>query len=219
MRTIDLFEPDDPYWDGKRRDPLDRYYTPEHATEELVRYMGGRIHGDIWEPCCGADMIGRVLRRECDGITSYLGTDVDKNAKTGLWVRRRSGEWQQTEGPFQHDFIGVDNLNDPFDCMITNTPYLIPYPAFANGKADAADFVRRALRYQERNDCLIAMLLRLTWLEPADNRDEIFRLHPPSDVLILKRVHYLNSRHQNMATSCWVVWDPSKQGQTVRWAL
>lgn len=213
--TLDLFNLGPPQWDGDGRDPLDRYYTPEWATEELVKYMGGRIHGEVWEPCCGADMIGRVLRRSCDDVHAYLGTDVDSGADTGLWLRSRSG-WHKSEGPIAHDMLG-ERTHEYFDAIITNPPYTIPYK---NGKATAADFARRALEYQGRLGCLVAMLLRLTWLEPTQEREDLFREHPPTDVLILRRVQFIRSDIQNMCTSAWIIWDPAREGQqTVRWAV
>lgn len=218
--TLDLFDLGPPQWDGDGRDPLDRYYTPEWATEELIKYLGSRLFGSVWEPCCGADMIGRAVR-EHGPVSHYLGTDVDPKATTIEMRRNDDGVWEMEN----FDFSPVDFLNDvhpgdlsltsldTYDWIVSNPPYTIPYK---NGKATAADFVEQALMYR----CRVAMLLRLTWLEPTLDREELFRENPPTDVLILRRVQYLNSGSQNMCTSAWVIWDPAREGQqTVRWAV
>lgn len=217
MKTLPLFDTGAPQWGGEGRDPLDRHYTPEWATEELVKYMGARIHGAVWEPCCGADMIGRVLRAQT-GINAYLGTDVDPEARSGFWERAAIDgieRWREAKkAPL--DFLQWESLPSGITWIISNPPYTIAYSAHANGKATALDFVDKALSFGVG----IAMLLRLTWLEPCKERIDFFRNTPPTDVLILRRVNFLNSDVKNMCTSAWVIWDPARRGQqTVRWAI
>ena len=203
-----LFDIGTPQWDGDGRDPLDRYYTPESATQALLDYMGPRIYGVVWEPCCGQDWIGRVVRKH-PGVERVILTDVDPDSA-------REEEF---------DFLSSEAVFDFQDWIVTNPPYVIPH--WRNGTATASDFVREALAYQKdraqasaMTPCGVAMLLRLSWLEPCKEREDIFREHPPTDVLILPRVHYINAPGSNNMTSAWVIWDPTRQGQqTVRWAL
>lgn len=196
--TLDLFDLGPPQWDGDGRDPLDRYYTPESATEKLLKYMGSRISGIVWEPCCGADMIGRVVRRH-PGVERVILTDVDPDS-----AREE-----------HHDFLANEHSADFYDWIVSNFPYSIPY---GNGTATATDFTRIALA--NSSDCGLAALYRLSWLEPCKEREDIFRDHPPTDVLILPRVHYINAPGSNNMTSAWVIWDPAREGQqTVRWAV
>jgi hypothetical protein len=190
-----LFDLGLPTWDGEGRDPLDRYYTPEWATQALLDYMGDRISGVVWEPCCGADMIGRVVRHH-PGVTDVLRSDVDPDAACNVRL----------------DFLSGNPPRD-FDWLITNPPYVIPY----NGRtATASDFVRRALQYSCGG---VAMLLRLSWLEPCQEREDIFRKSPPTDVLILPRVQFINAPGSNNMTSVWVIWDHARKGETttMRW--
>jgi hypothetical protein len=190
-----LFDVGPPTWDGEGRDPLDRYYTPEWATQALLAYMGDRISGVVWEPCCGADMIGRVVRRH-PGVKRVILSDVDPMSAM--------------EEEF--DFLSDEAVFDFQDWIVTNPPYVIPY----NGRtATASDFVRRALQY---NCGGVAMLLRLSWLEPCQEREDIFRKSPPTDVLILPRVQFIHAPGSNNMTSAWVIWDHARKGETtMRW--
>lgn len=209
MKTLPLFDTGPVQWDGDGRDPLDRYYTPESATEELLKYMGARISGVVWEPCCGADMIGRVVRKH-PGIKRVVLTDVDPDSA-------REAHFDFIGPYWVNDFQGLPGSPEwasvDFDWILSNFPYSIPYD---NGTATATDFTRRALEM----DCGLAALYRLSWLEPCKEREDIFRDYPPTDVLILPRVHYINAPGSNNMTSAWVIWDPAKRGeQTVRWAV
>ena len=181
----------------EKRDDLDRYYTPEWATRLLVDYLGGDLAGSVWEPACGADWIGRVLRMH-SGINRYLGTDIDPDAIAGRWDRGYS-ELVRWWGPF-------DFLNDSSspgckaNWIVTNPPYNTP-------TGTATDFVRKAIEYRsEGNVQNIAMLLRLSWMEPCDERKDIWSQTPPSDVLVLPRVHYVGAGNSNSQTSAWFIW-------------
>jgi hypothetical protein len=196
MKTLPLFDIGTPQWDGDGRDPLDRYYTPESATQALLDYMGERISGVVWEPCCGQDWIGRVVRKH-PGVERVILTDVDPDS-----AREEHCDFLQCIFPTEDDWI------------VTNWPYSIPYNG---GTATASDFTRIALKQHDRG---LAALYRLSWLEPCKEREDIFREHPPTDVLMLPRVHYINAPGSNNMTSAWVIWDPARAGQqTVRWAV
>jgi hypothetical protein len=140
-------------------------------------------------------------------VTDVLRSDVDPDAACNVRL----------------DFLSGNPPRD-FDWLITNPPYVIPYNG---GTATASDFARKALEYQaDRSShspecpCGVAMLLRLSWLEPCQEREDIFRKSPPTDVLILPRVQFIHAPGSNNMTSAWVVWDPARKGQqTVRWAV
>ena len=185
------------------RDPLDRYYTPEWATQALVDYLGGRLAGGVWEPCVGKDWIGRVIRRS-PLVTSWHGTDIDPDASILHWDEYGSSEISATRD-FMHT---VPNWPD-LAWIVTNPPYKV-------GDLTATDFVRRALQFSQ-GGVNVAMLLRLTWLEPCADRSDILANDPPTDVLILPRVHFINAPSSNNCTSAWVIWDRNRPGSRVRW--
>lgn len=169
------------------RDHLDRYYTPEWATQALVDYMGERLAGCVWDPCCGQDLGGRVIRK-APHVTAYAGTDIDPDA---------------CANPV--DFFGRVFVFNGW--VVTNPPYRV-------GDKTATDFVRHALN----GSASVAMLLRLTWLEPCRDRVDILTNNPPTDVLILPRVHYIGAPASNNCMSCWVIWDRNHAGSRVSWA-
>ena len=209
--TIDLFGDTPP--PTSERDPLDRYYTPEWATQALVDYLGERLTGGVWDPCCGGDWGGRVIRK-APHVVRYLGTDIDPDATSrivGQWGNETIDHRLHDEFDFLDTAIGWGiGYDQPADnrCnwIITNPPYQL-------ANATAADFVRHALT----GSASVAMLLRLTWLEPCRDRVDILTLNPPTDLLILPRVHYINAANSNPCTSVWVIWDRNATGSRVSW--
>jgi hypothetical protein len=166
-----------------KRDPLDRYYTPVSATEPLLAYLGDRLAGKVHEPCCGADWIGRALRTH-EPVTHYLGTDID---------RGRGADMPARDFLVEEPFAGVD-------WYVSNPPFVIK----VDGQTImASDFVKKMLA----TGASVAMLLRLTMLEPCKDRAKILFDDPPTDLLILPRVHYINANNQNNCTSAWFIWD------------
>jgi len=187
-----------------KRDPLDRYYTPVSATEPLLAYLGDRLAGKVHEPCCGADWIGRALRVH-EPVTHYLGTDIDPDADSFHWSR---GRGRGTDMPAR-DFL----VEEPFagvDWYVSNPPFVIK----VDGRTVmASDFVKKMLS----TGASVAMLLRLTMLEPCKDRAQILFDDPPTDLLILPRVHYINAKNQNNCTSAWFIWDRERgeKGRTL----
>lgn len=197
--TMTLFDLEEPPETGGR-DPLDRYYTPEWATQALVDYLGSRFKGMIWDPCCGKDWGGRVMRAG-KHVEGYYGTDIDPDATCGYG---RPGT--EALELFAERFGFMDwHLAEHVDWIATNPPYRA-------GDLVASDFVRHALRYC--GDTSVAMLLRLTWLEPCGDRVDILTDDPPTDVLILPRVNFIGAPGSNPCTSVWVIWDRCKKQPT-----
>jgi hypothetical protein len=88
-----------------------------------------------------------------------------------------------------------------YDWVITNPPY-----ALSTG-AKASDFVRQAFAFAP----CVAMLLRLSWLEPCPDRADILQRRPPQQIIILPRISFTGPhgrRGTDSVTSAWFVWDP-----------
>lgn len=157
------------------RDPYDRYYTPAWASRVLLGYMGSRLSGSAWEPCAGAGHILDVLLEH--EALRVIASDI---------------------APARADVDQADFLTctaPPVDWIVTNPPYSTRF-------ATAADIIRRALDVAQVGVCA---LLRLSWLEPTDDRRDM--LPGVTDVLVLPRVHYINAPPANPSTSIWLVWD------------
>lgn len=184
---------------GERNDG-DAYFTPHFATRALIDYLGGfepghgRLVGRdgspvrIWEPCAGAGHIRDQLVRAIPSA-DVVASDV----------------YPRAPGIFTADFLGsLDFLAKAFgrfDWIVTNTPYTLDDPK--HGKVTAADFVRRALEVCDR----VAVLLRVAWLEPANDRFALYLDEPPTDYVVLPRVNYIGAPDGNNQTSIWYVFD------------
>jgi hypothetical protein len=136
--------------------------------------------------------MGHIVRvlEERFGVLGVLASDIDPDSP---YPRR--------------DFMGA--MAPEAQAIVTNPPYTTP-------DYTAADFVRRALEITPR----VAMLLRLSWLEPCGDRAGIFATSPPSEVWILPRVDFdgpnVGGANSNGATSAWFIWGTG-EGTVVRW--
>ena len=169
-----------------RRDALDRYYTPQWVTEALLDHVG--VSGNVLEPCAGTGGVADVLERH--GL-NVVRCDIDRGASPKNVIK---------------DFLNADSRVQihipPPAWVITNPPYATP-----DGRK-ASDFVRRAINIAPR----VAMLLRLSWLEPCGDRIDIFTEAPPSRLVILPRISFKGpggrgKSKTDSVTSAWVVWD------------
>ena len=226
MSNLALFDLEEPE-PTEGRDPLDRYYTPEWATQALVDYLGYRLTGSVWDPCCGKDWGGRVIRKS-PHVEGYLGTDIDPDAVGGGWsslawpnkTRESEGGLIPSKDPepfgdflksFNRDpkvWIGAIGGHDKDGCTdgFGSPDWIVTNPPYKTGSHTATDFVRHALNL----GLSVAMLLRLTWLEPCADRVDILTEDPPTDVLILPRVNFIGAPGSNPCTSAWLVWDRFK---------
>lgn len=193
----------------EKRDHLDRYYTPSWVTKALLEHLTHvwQPRDQILEPCAGQGGVADVL-----DLT--LGTD-------GVWFRVMRADIDPAADPRNEvrDFLSSDDTHEldhtlrradgftiwpqgwrSFDWVITNPPY-----ALKSG-AKASDFVRQAFTLAPR----VAMLLRLSWLEPCPDRLKILQLRPPQMVIILPRVSFAGphgKKGTDSVTSAWFVWD------------
>lgn len=175
---------------GGERDDFDRYFTPPWATLALMNYLGGRLRGTIWEPCAGQCHIANVLR---DAGHSVVATDINPH---------------ESLDDGAHNF-----LHDEAEIVTDSRPnWIVSNPPYRWGPYTATDFVRHALEIAVDG---VAMLLRLSWLEPCEERVDLFRSDPPKDLLILPRVHYLGAPGSNNQTSVWCIWEGERARQPV----
>ena len=61
----------------------------------------------------------------------------------------------------------------------------------------------------------VAMLLRLSYLEPCNNRAEFLSTNPPS-LIVLPRISFTGDGKTDNVTCAWFVWDFSAQHRQVR---
>jgi hypothetical protein len=95
-------------------------------------------------------------------------------------------------------FDARDNIAwpiEPYDWTITNPPF-----------SDELQILLHALRWSKN----VAMLARLSFLEPTLDRGPFWSAHPPTDIIVLPRYSFrLNDegkRQTDNVTCCWLVW-------------
>lgn len=109
-------------------------------------------------------------------------------------------------GVKQHDFLS----DDPLDCdgVITNPPYSL-----------ASQFAIRAIDLQLQ---LVALLVRIQFLEGIRRYNKLFCRSPPSEIYVFsERVPFYAGRINNAVKStschCWVVWRRGVAGTRLDW--
>ena len=169
---------------GGVRDALDAYYTPSWCTRALIDYLGPRLRGVVWEPCAGNGAIVDVLRAHAEFVHTVLASDI---------APRRDDISQANFLDCEHGFFGT--LAPIVDTICTNPPY-------STDTGTATDCVEKAIQLAPN----VAMLLRIGWLEPCEDRCELLTKRPPTDIIILPRVNYIGAPKGNNQTSVWVIW-------------
>lgn len=61
----------------------------------------------------------------------------------------------------------------------------------------------------------IAMLLRLSFLEPTEDRGWFLNEHPPTTLIVLPRISFTGNGKTDNVTCAWMVWDKSERGQRI----
>lgn len=171
------------------RDPLDRYYTPAWAVEALCERLP--VSGlRVLEPCAGDGAVAEVLRRR--GAVVVTG-DLDVAADT-------DHRWDFPALVRELGAAGFNARYGRFDLVVTNPPYATP-------TTSAADVIRAALEVAP----VVACLLRTSWLDVVDEREELLLTRPPAHLLALPRVGYRQPGQAgevrgSQYPSAWMLW-------------
>ena len=148
------------------KDPLERFDTPAWVTRALLAHLPA-LHGmRVIEPCAGAGAMSRVL--EADGSCRVQSFDVAPRAEGIHAVDTLASGFWLPGGRLTEPLIGY--------AVVTNPPF-----------SGAALLLRFAMRARVG---LIALLVRLTWLEAVNDRAD---LPDPDTLLILPRPTFIES--------------------------
>lgn len=158
---------------------FDYYPTPAWMTLALLRRVSVF---DVLEPCSGENAIADVLRANGLQVTTN-DADPSRPAATHLDATQRETWERLSPRPYRHGC--------PF-WTVTNPPFSL---------ADA--LVPLAVEHSIK----VAMLLRLSWLEPTAARQRFLAVHPPSLLIVLPRHSFKGNRSTDSVTSAWFVWD------------
>ena len=168
------------------RRPHDFYETPPHYVDALVRAFPELKSSLnlIFEPCVGKGAIS-------DNFANTLTNDIDPK-------RQADYRMDATDGKVWRVARAYARREQQFLYVVTNPPF-----------NQAADILRQALK--ECPGVMIAMLLRLSFLEPTKARRDLLERHPPSSIIVLPRYSFrLNDKGERATdnvTCAWMVWN------------
>lgn len=171
---------------GSRR-PNDLYRTPVWAVHQLLEAVS--IEGTVLEPCAGDGRIANVLR--LDARREVYTNDVDGRFDCDYaFDARHPGMWEAVSR----------EAGGKVDWVVSNPPF-----SFAD------QIVPLAFR---ESGIGVAMLLRLTWLEPTLARGEFLAEHPPK-VISIPRISFTGDGNTDNVPTAWFVWEHDRRVEDV----
>lgn len=172
---------------------LDKYYTPAFATRELLNHI--HLTGNVLECCSGDGAISKELKVSC---SKHLGSGAT------IWTNDIDVEMQ---ADFHSD------MTQPWPFKFHNFQWIVTNPPFNQ----APQIVPRA--YDMASDG-IAMLLRLSYLEPCfsrkSNRAQWLSEHPPNQLIVLPRISFTGNGKTDSVTCAWMIWVKGSTEQRIR---
>ncbi len=161
----------------------DFYPTPEFATRELLNRVS--IGGNVFECCVGDHAISRVLH-EGPRPSYVLTNDIDAACHADFHENAAARvSWEYF-------------TNRSIAWVVTNPPFQF-----------ASLIVPLAYEFAEEG---IAMLLRLSFLEPTEDRGAWLNEHPPTSMIVLPRISFTGDGKTDSVTCAWMIWEKGKQG-------
>jgi hypothetical protein len=159
------------------RVPLDFYETPGWQTWALMNHV--HITGRCYEPCVGGGAIPLAMASRGDGVHRYwITNDIDTRWRADSHHDAREEAAWHAASP---------------DWVVSNFPFNV-----------ATDIVKRAHAAAHVG---VAVLLRLSWLEPTADRRDFLAEFPPDLLIVLPRTRYNpNSKSVDSVTTAWMVW-------------
>jgi hypothetical protein len=165
---------------SSNRHPNDHYPTPTALTLALLKELP-HIGGAVIEPCAAEGRIAGVLRAH-PSVTSVITNDIDVTMPTGYH--------EDATDPTATFWL------TPADWVVTNPPF---------NQAD--QFVRLGWGKARLG---VAMLLRLTYMEPTRKRAQLLKEMAPSMshliVFSQPRPSFTGDGRTDSTTTAWFVW-------------
>lgn len=163
------------------RNPLDAYYTPSWMTKGLTGRLP--IIGTVLEPCAGDGGIADVI------LDTSLAEDIFCNDIDP------AQDWCDFHmDAAMPEFWEQMRESGGFDWVITNPPYdpkLLP------------EIIKGALETAEVG---VAMLLRLSFLEPTEERTLWLPRNEPDCAIVTPRHSFTNNGKTDSVTTAWFIW-------------
>jgi hypothetical protein len=169
------------------RSSHDHYPTPRWCTEALLHRFFPPRFAAVLDPASGEGEILDVMRERCS-TRATLGIELHPGRAAAACER----------GHLVSVGDGLASSWADADVVVGNPPYSL-----------AEDFAWKAASWAAeggyRGPAIVALLLRLSFLEPAGTRRALFRTHPP-DVLILPKRPTFAGKGTDSTTSAWLLW-------------
>lgn len=165
---------------ARRQD--DFYATPAWQTRALLaRLRPFTPRERVLEPAAGDGAIVREL--DARSITVITNDIVARPPLLPdfLLDARRNASWSAFAAAGAIDYV-LSNL--PFDVSFEIAQHAYEYANFA-----------------------VILLLRLSWLEPTEDRGAWLCGHPPTSVIVMPRHDYRGNGATDSVTSAWMVWE------------
>lgn len=102
---------------------------------------------------------------------------------------------------FHHDVTLPWNFPQQYDWIVSNPPFNV-----------ASQIIPRAW---DAAVVGIAMLLRLSYLEPCLDRDQWLESFPPTKLIVLPRISFTGNGKTDNVTCAWMVWDKRTTQQEI----
>lgn len=122
----------------------------------------------------------------CSGnghISKYLNNPIINDLYKGGWDARNHMYWNE--------------MNPKPDWTVTNPPF-----------SDAIRIVANAVYYSKIG---AAFLLRLSFLEPTNERKSFLISKPPNKLIVLPRYSFTEDGRTDSVTCAWMIWDKSNE--------
>lgn len=162
------------------RRKLDQYMTPAGEVASLLERVA--IRGRVLEPCAGNGELAMAITKGVSLATDrpmpVVTNDLDLQFPADYHVDARCVELYQDVRP---------------QWVVTNPPF-----------NQALDIFRAIIEYGPTG---IALLLRLSWLEPTYERSAFPVALRPSRMIVLPRISFNGNGRTDSVTCAWFVWE------------
>ena len=170
---------------GRKREPLDAYYTSDALAQALVDTMEIEPHHVVLDPCVGGGAFARAMRPYTPRV---YGIDLHPRAAA---LQDRS-----LEGVACQNFLAEYPVTwERPDLIMSNPPFF-----------EAEEFVHHALKIVKPNG-RVAFLLRVGFLEGIGRYYSLWQRTPPSTITVLvERPSFTSDKKTDASAYMLAVW-------------
>lgn len=168
----------------------DAYNSPGWVVKALFDFANIYPQSLVLEPCCGDCSLAIPMQNMgCIVFTN----DIDPNTKAQRhkdYLKFDLSEWRTDKQP-TIDWLEDGHTLKP-DWVITNPPFGLAFP-----------MLQKAI---EEATVGVAFLLRISFLEPTNERGEWLEQNPPNGLLYLPRISFTGDGKTDSTTVAWMIW-------------